>query len=81
MFEQVFYAKGNQKVHAHVMRETLFISLLAMYAITKEDGIKSYSTHNINRGSYNKFYHYSVDKNKRQKIEILNKKYALNSCI
>ena len=81
MFEQVFYAKGNQKVHAHVMRGTLFISLLAIYAITKEDGIKSYSTHNINRGSYNKFYHYSVDKNKRQKIEILNKKYALNSCI
>ncbi|ATB69156.1 hypothetical protein SJPD1_1044 [Sulfurospirillum diekertiae] len=80
MFEQELNVKRNQRVHSHVMRETLFISLLAMYPMAKEDGIKSYSTQTTDRGSYDKFYHYSVDKNKRQKIELWNKKYALNSC-
>lgn len=79
MFEQDDSIKGCHRVcHHHMMQKTLFISLLAMHPMVEEEGVKSHATYCVD-GPYDQFYHYRVDKTKRQKIERFNKKYALNS--
>ena len=79
MLEYEDNAKGVQRVHHHVMQKTLFISFLAMHPMVEEESVKNHSTPHAENGSYDQFYHYDVDKTKRQKIEIMNKKNALNA--
>jgi|GEM_PF-1206471 len=69
----------HHSIHHRVMQKTLFISLLAMHPMVEEEGVKHHATCRVDSRLYDQFYHYSVDKTKRQKIERLNKKHALNA--
>jgi len=66
------------KVHQHRMQRTLFISLLAIQPMVEEEGVQIHSSYVMKTGVFDQFYHYEIDPTKRQKIEFVNKKYALN---
>lgn len=67
-----------QKVHQHRMQRTLFISLLAIQPMVEEEGVHIHSSYAVSSGVFDQFYHYEIDPTKREKIERINKKYALN---
>ena len=79
MLEHKDNAKGVQRVHHHVMQKTLFISFLAMHPMVEEESVKDHTDNSSGKSSYDQFYHYDIDTTKRQKIEILNQKNALNA--
>jgi len=79
MLEQENNAMRLQRGHHHMMQKTLFISFLAMHPLVEKEGAKTHSQHDVDRGAYDQFYHYGVDTTKRQRIEMINKKYRLNS--
>ena len=69
-----------QKVHQHRLQRALFISLLAIQPMVEEEGVHIHSSYAVRSGAFDQFYHYdAVDPTKRQKIERINKKYALNT--
>lgn len=71
--------RTDQKVHQSRMQRTLFISLLAIQPMVEEEGVYIHSSSTVKSGAFDQFYHYEIDPTKRQKIERLNKKYALNT--
>jgi len=72
--------KQMHRVHHHMMEKTLFISLIAIYPMVEEEGGSHSNAHHADKGAYDHLYHYGIDTTKRHKIEVFNKKYALNSC-